>query len=1031
MSKILLTLTTTLFLLVALAATTTGVGNSSVPVSTLPRPSANPDTPLDHDYGPQLDALYDYLLTQVGDFHNADPDDCYARSEDWGIYHECHPIAHGAMVTGATTSETMGPMAVMGLLYDDLRADDQLEVGTIDYIRRYMMPHDGVASPELPDNEHTGPYQPCLLHWLVDVDGGTTMSDTGTIIGPNIAYLPYEYHKGEDPIDDNPDRESYIGPNNYKYASAPDADQWLAAGLLMADQFEGQQTHQDLALCLVNSLQDGLTVDRDFRQGIIEDFERGWPGEWKQEAFSDTVLISQTLSPGMDDTDHLLQLTYHVPWHSYGSISRPFLSDWSEFEGVEYDGVRLWFHGEGQGDLIRVQVTDEALDAINAYEQEYFEYLIADTISGWRSIEIPFANFTERTDWPPDYADTGNGELDLEAIRGFGLEPLKATFYENFEHPPYEGWWKYAEQGGVLHYETMPLGANGTAHALKVIYDIATGYVGAGASPADDWSNFDTLSFWIQGTNSGNNIRIELVEQEEERWMHIIKDTFIGWQEFTIPLEQSEAGFIRRFWQPDGVVENYILDWDRIREVVFSPIPGWFADDFEDEDAGDWWIYEGGGGSISHQVVDEGANGTEHALKVNYYVPSGGWAGTGKTVNRDWNNFGGVELWMLGSGGTVTLRLKDDDEECYDYVATIPTSWTKLSIPIDDFIYQDLEGCEQNGNQKLDKDLIRAFVVQPPSPSSGTLYLDEITVIGSNLGQGEFGLDEVRLEGPGARPGEGVALIDEIMLMGGPAREVYTNVMKFSLQWNQDGPIDWEGPLYSAYQDPAPYYLAGEPEIASDIVTFLAAAQGAYDAQDGVEDNNLGPFMPIFIQDPQYSKDRVTGWTFDGRAADPYTFWGQFQYRTFAHLAKYYYWSHDPEAKAILDNYYNWLKEPEHWQVDQSGSVMLPTTFITDTETVSDVAYRPGDHALAAQALIYLAAESEEAMYREDAEALLDTLAMHQDALGAFPNNDEDLRFGFEQAEVGIAFGLYHILLEQLAPNLQIYLPLIGNDIAP
>lgn len=943
-----------------------------------------------------LDRLASYLSSQVGPVPNA-------RSQDWGVYHEYQAIQHGAMVTGSTTSETMSLAFIFGALYDELRGDSTLMTGTLAYIRDYMMPHDGQSTPELPDAAHQGAYRPCLVHWLVDVDGGTVMGDTGTIIGPNIAYLSYEVHAGETPIDPDPDRESYRGPQDYKYASAPDADQWLAAGLLQAAETPGAQAFEDLAQCLVASLREGLTTAADFRQGVLDDFEDGDVADWWQDAGEPATLTLAALAPGADDSDYALRMAYHVPWMDFAGAGLTIEQDWSA-----HGGLRLWLDGDELGNQFRVVLTDPAPDAGGeALGREYFAVIISDTVDGWRLVEIPFASFSERADWPPAWATTGNNVLDLDQIQSFALEPIKATFGEDFEDGAQNGWWQYAVEGGSVITQVVTPGAGGSGYALQAAYDIGAGHVGVGVSPDDDWSGYDALTFAVLGTNSGNELRVELVERSDERWVHVISDTFTGWQAFSMPLEQSAAGFVPGSWQPPGADVNGLLELNNIKDVIWAPLPGWFADDFEDNDAGDWWAYSGGGATINHAVVAGGAHSTQQALQITYAVPASGWAGIGQTIERDWRALDSIALSVKGSDGSAKLLVKDAEEECYAYELTIPVDWTSLSLPFSSFAYHSATGCNPAGNQVLDLEQIKAFIVEFPQLSSGQLFLDELTVSGADLGAGSFGLDDVHLAGSHMRSGAGTALFDEIELTGGPSRAIYPNVMKFSLQWDQNGKIPWEGPLYTGYQDPTPYYLTGDEVVAGDIVTFLAAAQGAYDDQETVA--NLGPFMPLFVQDAQYSAVHETGWTWDGRGADANTYWAQFQYRTFAHLAKYYHQAGDGAAKVVLDNFYAWLKRPDHWQVDQDGALALPITMITNTEQIA-LGYRPGDFGLVAQGLIYLAARTGAANYRADAEQVLETLRLNQDEAGAFPDNG--YRFGFEQAEVGIALSLYELLLD-------------------
>ena len=241
----------------------------------------------------------------------------------------------------------------------------------------------------------------------------------------------------------------------------------------------------------------------------------------------------------------------------------------------------------------------------------------------------------------------------------------------------------------------------------------------------------------------------------------------------------------------------------------------------------------------------------------------------------------------------------------------------------------------------------------------------------------------------------------------------YPNVMKFSLQWTDKGRDPWEGPLYTGYQNPATYYLGNHPAVASDIVQFLKDAQIEYDRQR--RRAGFGPFHPVYVQSSDYG---TPGWTWDG--PDPNTDWGQFQYRTFAHLAYYYYLSGDTEAKAICDSFYAWVQR--HATV-ANNEVQIPIMLIKRTERVGAVGFDPGAHGLYAQGLVYLAAGSEGSQYKADAEAILDTLAQRQSDNdgqpyeGGISNGDSHNNvisiLNFSLMEAGIAFCQYQRLLFQ------------------
>jgi hypothetical protein len=415
------------------------------------------------------------------------------------------------------------------------------------------------------------------------------------------------------------------------------------------------------------------------------------------------------------------------------------------------------------------------------------------------------------------------------------------------------------------------------------------------------------------------------------------------------------------------------------------------VDDFEDGDIGDWWTpYSWNGGSLLQSLAPIGADGTQRSLRFDFTVPSNSaGAGTGKDLNEDWTPYTVLTLWLRGQG-TVRVQLKDAEGEFFYRQITVnaPSAFSYYSVPWSEFVYNPWAP-QPPGNHTLDLNLVQALEFEFPGTQTGTLYVDEIELV----------------PGPGSPP---------------PGQGSYPGVMKFSLGWTQAGRRSWVGPLYSGYQAPAAAYLAGERRVAIQMTDFLAAAQLAYDAQDPSQ-SNLGPFMPIYIQDMQYSDDnpKRLGWTWNGSMADPNTHWAEFQFRTFAHTAAYYFLSGDPTAGQVATDFRDWLKTHSTWNVPPT-ILALPTALTPNSEAVQSLGYSPGVFGLAAQGLIWLAARDEDPAVRADAEVVLDALLTHQSLAGgtsgAFPSTNGARFFGYQHAAAGLAMALHELLLADDAP---------------
>jgi hypothetical protein len=244
--------------------------------------------------------------------------------------------------------------------------------------------------------------------------------------------------------------------------------------------------------------------------------------------------------------------------------------------------------------------------------------------------------------------------------------------------------------------------------------------------------------------------------------------------------------------------------------------------------------------------------------------------------------------------------------------------------------------------------------------------------------------------------------------------ENYPNTMRFAIFWGEDQApaLAFRGTtyqLYTGYQDPAAWEILGRHEWAENIVTFLADAQKKFKRLY----RQNGPFMPVF-------KDGDWGWEGD----DPSTYWMGFQYRTFAHLAHYYYLSGDGNAKKILDKFISWYKRNLRTADDQVSIPLELENGERNTGAVRRRGYGPNEFALMAQGLILLAAKDNDSELRQEAEQLLDYMLTQRAANGSFPYTDPEPEnngtYGFHNAEAGIAYGLYTLLLEQGSPPTRI-----------
>lgn len=95
--------------------------------------------------------------------------------------------------------------------------------------------------------------------------------------------------------------------------------------------------------------------------------------------------------------------------------------------------------------------------------------------------------------------------------------------------------------------------------ALGVSYDVSGTFGGFGQAfdpTPQDWSGFNSINFWMFGSNSGSSLQFEVFDNRSdpnfdtaERWEIGLLDDFLGWQEISF----NFADFVRSTdFQPGG-----------------------------------------------------------------------------------------------------------------------------------------------------------------------------------------------------------------------------------------------------------------------------------------------------------------------------------------------------------------------------------------------------------------------------------------------------------------------------------------------
>ncbi len=263
----------------------------------------------------------------------------------------------------------------------------------------------------------------------------------------------------------------------------------------------------------------------------------------------------------------------------YGGVARDFSSP-LDLSG--YQAIRFWYKGGNTGAAMRVELKADGTN-VAGYSNR-FVYGFTDNFSDWRYFSIPFASFVKRTDYNPG---AGLGDtLVLTQVWGysilipgatigtFSMDEISVTGYSSpivdfagGVAPSGFGAFLDAWQGSgsantlALTYPTDDLptipAQNGT-NVVTVTYDIThpmlnwgggQGYGGITYPFATtvNWSNYQGLSFWYKGGNTGAAMRVELKSDGADAgsanlFAYGFTDNFSDWRYFSIPW----ASFVKR-----------------------------------------------------------------------------------------------------------------------------------------------------------------------------------------------------------------------------------------------------------------------------------------------------------------------------------------------------------------------------------------------------------------------------------------------------------------------------------------------------
>ncbi|MGQ2915928.1 carbohydrate binding domain-containing protein [Microbacterium aurantiacum] len=290
--------------------------------------------------------------------------------------------------------------------------------------------------------------------------------------------------------------------------------------------------------------------------------------------------------PGAGSDNDVLALSMNTA--SWAVVIDTFTEDGSSWQTQDWSdarGVGFWMRGSNSGAPMFVDLLDNRNPDSTVDDAERFSVRFGDDWSGWRFVELPFADFTRK--------NIGNGAPDdgltLTEMHGFGIgveqtspavtadiaiDDISLVKYqrvvEDFEAelvlgdpaavPPL-GWFSAQGAGNVPTFERSVdagrPGAGSDNDVLALSMNTASWAVVIDTFTEDgsswqtqDWSDARGVGFWMRGSNSGAPMFVDLLDNrnpdstvdDAERFSVRFVDDWSGWRFVELPF----ADFTRK-----------------------------------------------------------------------------------------------------------------------------------------------------------------------------------------------------------------------------------------------------------------------------------------------------------------------------------------------------------------------------------------------------------------------------------------------------------------------------------------------------
>lgn len=157
---------------------------------------------------------------------------------------------------------------------------------------------------------------------------------------------------------------------------------------------------------------------------VIDHFKAGTLHGWN--VFRDRGSTIKIDTSSGKDSKNSMYFTYSIGDSGWGGVEKiyPSPQKWDSYKQLTFN-----FYGSKTGSRIRVEILDNSATGSTVSTAERFEVVFIDDFQGWRTITLPWSEFTRRSDWQPEGAP--NNGLNLTNVWGLSFAPVEG-----------EGWFK-------------------------------------------------------------------------------------------------------------------------------------------------------------------------------------------------------------------------------------------------------------------------------------------------------------------------------------------------------------------------------------------------------------------------------------------------------------------------------------------------------------------------------------------------------------------------------------------------------------